>query len=171
MNSPTVNVGDAPDGRRCPRATRPVTAFGGLSPPVGARLALPGVTPGLAGVGGPTTFGRVPQRTRPWRRPSVGDSRVLTGVAAASLLQPDSHRPAVVFSNPARAWSDSWPSSTTAAAVARWRGSVLLRDLSLHAVSGVLASAPIPHHLGCRRSGTERPVCAHGHSGDCQLMT
>jgi hypothetical protein len=31
---PTTNVGTAPDGRRCPRPTRPVTAFGGLSPPV-----------------------------------------------------------------------------------------------------------------------------------------
>jgi hypothetical protein len=31
---PTANVGTAPDGRRCPRPARPVTAFGGLSPPV-----------------------------------------------------------------------------------------------------------------------------------------
>jgi len=31
---PTANAGTAPDGRRCPRPTRPVTAFGGLSPPV-----------------------------------------------------------------------------------------------------------------------------------------
>ena len=135
------------------------------------RLALPGFTPGLVDVDRSVTFGRVLQGTPPRSRPSVGDSRTLTGIAVANPRQPESHRPAVVFSNPARAWSDSWPSSTTAAAVARWHGSVLLRDLSLHAVSGVLASAPIPHHLGCRRSGTERPVCAHVHSGDCELMT
>gem|GEM_PF-4442559 len=120
------------------------------------RLALPGFTPGLVDVDRSVSFGCVLQGTPPWSRSSVDDSRALTGVAVANLRQPESHRLAVVFSNPARAWSDSWPSSTTAAAVARWRSSVLLRDLSLHAVSGVLASAPIPHHLGCRRSGTER---------------
>jgi len=31
---PPANAGTAPDGRRCPRPTRPVTAFGGFSPPV-----------------------------------------------------------------------------------------------------------------------------------------
>ena len=31
---PTANEGAAPDGRRCPRPARPVTAFGGLAPPV-----------------------------------------------------------------------------------------------------------------------------------------
>ena len=96
------------------------------------------------------------------------------GSVSSGLLgrrEPDSHRRcrrglpsagsprrAVVFANPACAWSGSWPSSATAAAAAQWAGSVLLRDLSLSARPDGSASAPIPSRLGCRRFGTGRPV-------------
>ena len=83
---PTETAGDAPAGRRCPRPARPVTAFGGISPPLEC-------SPGFTRV--PT--GSCRRRRRRWTsaeqcrpRPasSTGGSRVLTGVAVASSLQP-----------------------------------------------------------------------------------
>ena len=153
---PTANVGTAPNGRRCLWSTQPVTAFGGLSPPSSTRLALPGFTPGLADVDGPVEFARVPQGSCARPRPSVGDSRTFTGVAVTNRPQPGFHRRAVVFPNPACAWSGSWPCSATAAAATHWTSSVLLRDLGLHILPDVSASAPIPDHLDCRRSDPER---------------
>lgn len=73
-------------GRRCPRPTRPVTAFGGFPPPVEC-------SPGFTRV--PTGSCRV--RRRRWTstdqsrsRPaaSTGGSRILTGVAVANALEP-----------------------------------------------------------------------------------
>ena len=68
-----------------------------------------------------------------------------------------SPRRAVVFTNPACAWSASWSSSATAAAAARRAAPVLLRDLDLFARLDASVSAPILPRLGCRRFGTGRP--------------
>ena len=167
---PTANAGNAPDGRRCPRPARPMTAFGGLSPPLPARLALPGVPPGVADVGGPVGFARAPARASDSSAALCRRQPVSTGTADASRRESGFHRRAVVVPNPACAWSGTRPSPATAAAATRRAGAVLLRNLGLHSLPAVLASAPIPLRLGSRRSGRDVRVL-HVRSGDCQLMT
>ena len=167
---PTANAGNAPDGRRCPRPARPVTAFGGLSPPLPARLALPGVSPGVADVDGPVEFVRAPARASDSSAALCRRQPVSTGTADASRRESGFHRRAVVVPNPACAWSGTRPSPATAAAATRRAGAVLLRNLGLHSLPAVLASAPIPLRLGSRRSGRDVRVL-HVRSGDCQLMT
>ena len=166
---PTANAGNAPDGRRCPRPARPVTAFGGLSPPLPARLALPGVSPGVADVDGPVEFVRAPARASDSSAALCRRQPVSTGTADASRRESGFHRRAVVVPNPACAWSGTRPSPATAAAATRRAGAVLLRNLGLHSLPAVLASAPIPLRLGSRRSGRDVRVL-HVRSGDCQLM-
>ena len=167
---PTANAGNAPDGRRCPRPARPMTAFGGLSPPLPARLALPGVSPGVADVDGPVEFVRAPARASDSSAALCRRQPVSTGTADASRRESGFHRRAVVVPNPACAWSGTRPSPATAAAATRRAGAVLLRNLGLHSLPAVLASAPIPLRLGSRRSGRDVRVL-HVRSGDCQLMT
>ena len=166
---PTANAGNAPDGRRCPRPARPMTAFGGLSPPLPARLALPGVSPGVADVDGPVEFVRAPARASDSSAALCRRQPVSTGTADASRRESGFHRRAVVVPNPACAWSGTRPSPATAAAATRRAGAVLLRNLGLHSLPAVLASAPIPLRLGSRRSGRDVRVL-HVRSGDCQLM-
>jgi len=74
---PTANEGAAPDGRRCPRPARPVTAFGGVPPPFA----------------GPPGFARSP--TGSCRRRRVGGLRP----AEADLVS--APRPAVAGFSPA----------------------------------------------------------------------
>lgn len=167
---PTANVGNAPDGRRCPRPARPVTAFGGFSPPLPARLALPGVPPGVADVDGPVGFARAPARASDSSAALCRRQPVSTGTADASRRESGFHRRAVVVPNPACAWSGTRPSPATAAAATRRAGAVLLRNLGLHSLPAVLASAPIPLRLGSRRSGRDVRVL-HVRSGDCQLVS
>ncbi len=165
---PTANAGTAPDGRRCPRPARPVTAFGGLSPPL---VRSPGFPRSLTGCC---------RRRRPAELRAGGPALVpgpRSAVAGVSPALPS--RPGVSRVSPAcrRVPEPRLRVVRYLAFVRRRRGGDAVGRFG--SPSGPGPSHPLgcigvgPHPAPFRRSpirnGTS--ACAHVHSGDCEHLT